>query len=254
MEATGSDEVTSRSAARSMRQRTRYPITEVPAFSLKRSANAERDMRARWANFCTVQRCPGSWCIAVIAAPNCGSASVDSQPAWRLKPPVACKRRISSNINCARYSPWSTLPGCGSRSTAIRRCKHHCKAVQSTELSRCSSGGSTSSKTFECSLANEKSALSKRHSPPPCHVTTPPFGQCSMAEERETAGTAGSLAMQNPGALGRTVNSPAFIRIGAGAPSTMIQHVPDTSAKHIKPSDCSSRKAQSRPASRPTDL
>ena len=215
MDATGSDEVRSRSAARSMRQRTRYPITEVPALSLKRSANADRDIRARWANSCTVQRCPGSWCIAVIAAPNCGSAMADNQPTWGLKPLVACTRRISSNINWARYSPWSTLPGCGSRRTAIMRCKHHCKAEQSTELSRCSSGGSTSSKTLECSLAKVKNALSKRHSPPPCHLTTPPFGQCSITDERETAGTAGSLAMQNPGALGRTANSPAFKHIGA---------------------------------------
>ena len=60
MTETGSLEFSSLSPASSMRQRVTYSIGDAPTVSLKRWAKAERDMQARPANACNVQRYAGS--------------------------------------------------------------------------------------------------------------------------------------------------------------------------------------------------
>src|SRR5471032_2947461 len=79
-------ELASLSPASSMRQRVRYSIGEAPTVSLNFSAKVERDMPARSANSCKVQRCAGSSCIAPIAAPICLSAKANSQPDAAARP------------------------------------------------------------------------------------------------------------------------------------------------------------------------
>ena len=60
MTETGSLEFMSLSPASSMRQRVRYSIGDAPTVILKRSAKVDRDMPARSASACKVQRRAGA--------------------------------------------------------------------------------------------------------------------------------------------------------------------------------------------------
>ena len=82
----GSLEFASLSPASSMRQRVRYSIGDAPTVSLNFRAKVDRDMPARSASSCNVQRCAGSSCMALIAAPICLSASAKSQPTPPCEP------------------------------------------------------------------------------------------------------------------------------------------------------------------------
>ena len=62
------------SPASNMRQWVRYSIGESPTVCLNLRANVERDMPARSASVCSVQRCAGASCMALIAMLICGSA------------------------------------------------------------------------------------------------------------------------------------------------------------------------------------
>ena len=57
---------------------------DAPTVALNFRAKVERDMPARSASACKVQRCAGSPCMALIAAPICLSARAKSQPTCRL--------------------------------------------------------------------------------------------------------------------------------------------------------------------------
>ena len=58
------------SPASSIRQRVRYSICDTPTVSLNLSAKIDRDMPAGCPNSSTVQSCPGSSWMDVIAAPT----------------------------------------------------------------------------------------------------------------------------------------------------------------------------------------
>ena len=67
----GSLEFSSLSAASSILQRVKYSIGDFPTVSLNLRVKVVRDIPARSASDCNVQRRAGSSCIAVIAAAIC---------------------------------------------------------------------------------------------------------------------------------------------------------------------------------------
>ena len=73
MAETESLEFASLSPASNIRQRVRYSMGDAPTVSLNFSAKVDRDMAARSANSCNVQRCAGSSCIALIVVLICQS-------------------------------------------------------------------------------------------------------------------------------------------------------------------------------------
>ena len=77
---TGSLPFASRSPASNIRQRVRYSSGALPTACLNFCENTERDIPARSASVCTVQRFAGSSCIAFIALESCLSASAANQP------------------------------------------------------------------------------------------------------------------------------------------------------------------------------
>lgn len=75
-----SAEFISRSLANSMRQRIRYSIGVRPRISLKRRANADRDILATRAKASTVQRSAGCAWMALITLLRFRSATAENQP------------------------------------------------------------------------------------------------------------------------------------------------------------------------------
>src|SRR5437870_2572028 len=70
-------EFTSLSPASNIRQRVTYSIGDEPTVASNRKVKADRDMRARSARPCNVQRCDGSLFSALIAAD--GKAAADQK-------------------------------------------------------------------------------------------------------------------------------------------------------------------------------
>jgi hypothetical protein len=89
----GIDGIHRLSPARSIRQHVRYSMGDVPAFSLNLRAKIDRDMPARSASSCNVQRCAGSLCMEFIAAPICLSARAKSYPTPLFRPSARCSCR-----------------------------------------------------------------------------------------------------------------------------------------------------------------
>src|SRR5271155_4634113 len=108
----GSLEFANPSPACSILQCVRYSMVDSPTVCLNFRAKVDRDMPARPANSCTVQRCAGSSCIEAIAALICLSARAKSHPTPPLNPSARCSRSLNqqhmgevlSDQNAAR--PW----------------------------------------------------------------------------------------------------------------------------------------------------
>lgn len=226
----------------------------MPTFFLKCSEKAERDMQASWASSCTVQPWPGRSCMAVMTALNCRSDRANSQPTLSVSCCATCRRSISISIICARCSPSSVSPGCGSCNTAIMRSKYHCMTARSAGLRRCTSAGSNPSSMFACSAAKVKKAVSPRHAPPPCQEIMSPCMGPVTTERTSTGGSAKSLARRNAGPWGRATKSPACSRTASSSPSIASQHWPVTSAKHRKQLLGANWNDHAPPASMPPDI
>ena len=78
-------------------------------------------MPASFARLSSVQRFPGSECIALKTAFIRLSANASSQPGPAVEPCTRCNLRASTSNVCATCSAINALPGAGSRNSRMSR-------------------------------------------------------------------------------------------------------------------------------------